>query len=425
MSDETFQKGSVTYVKRRESRRPSVKNHAFRAVAFLAIALSVIFLGYKFAGNEGDAIATGTVDIEKAPLPAASDNLAGIGTDLPDLLDGEVPQGANPTEITDALGNPIGTEVSTNLAGNNPQAQPAPVETIANIQPIVPVPSGPQTIMIDGKPIAGGTFPTAALPRAPFADITRNSPYGPVPAVSPTGNKAVSAYARSFTPTAGKSQVAIIVGGLGIDRNLTRRIINELPPEVTLSFAAHTNGLQAWVHQARERGHEVIIEIPMEGFSFDASEPGAGRALKVDANTSSNIRNLDWLLSRAQGYYAVTNYNGGRLIESQSALLPILQHLTNSGVGFIYDGSNNDATLATTAATSGVNYQKAFSIIDQQSDMALIQANLRTLESASSGSPQIGVGFALPETYMALKNWVGGLDMKGMELAPASYVLNR
>lgn len=423
MSDETFQKGSVTYVKRRESRRPSVKSHAFRALFFFLLAFSVFFVSYKFVGNEGDAIATGTVEIEKAPLPAASDNLAGNGTDLPDLLDGEVPDGANPTELTDALGNPIGTEVTLGLAGSNPQPQTAPVETIAHIQPISP--TGPKTIMIDGKPIAGGSFPTAALPRAPFADISRTSPYGPIPTISPTGNKAVTAYARSFSPTPGKSQVAIIIGGLGIDRNLTRRIINELPPEVTLSFAAHTNGLQTWVHQARERGHEVIIEIPMEGFNFNAAEPGAGRALKVDTPPSTNIRNLDWLMSRAQGYFAVTNYNGGRLIESQSALLPILQHLTNSGVGFIYDGSNNDGTLATTAVTSGMRYQKAFAIIDEQSDVGLIQANLANLESASTGSAQIGVGFALPETFMAVKNWVGSLDMKGMELAPASYVLNR
>lgn len=423
MSDETFQKGSVTYVKRREARRPSIKTHARRAFVFSLMAVAAAFVGYKFMGDAGDAIATGTVEIEKAPLPVASDNLGGTGTDLPDLLTGEVPEGANPTELTDALGNPIGAQQNMGLAGSNPQPQPAPVETIASIQPIVP--SGPKTIMIDGKPIAGGGFPTAALPRAPLADITRTGPWGSMPTISPSGNKAVTAYARPFTPAAGKSQVAVIIGGLGIDRNLTRRIINELPPEVTLSFAAHTNGLQTWIHQARERGHEVIIEIPMEGFSFNASEPGAGLTLKTDATASTNIRNLDRLLSKAQGYYAVTNYNGGRLIEDQSALLPILQHLTNSGVGFIYDGSNSDGTLSTTAATAGLSYHKAFSVIDAQSDVGFIQANLSTLEAASSGSAQIGVGFALPETFMAVKNWVRTLDMKGMELAPASHVLNR
>jgi len=418
-SSETFQNGSMNVVRRETAEPPSVVSHAVRAFLFLFIAIAVIWVGYKTLGNEKDAIATGAVEIEAAPLPAASDNLAGNGTDLPDLLV-EIPEGANPTERLDALGNPKSAPAVDNLAGNIPQQ---PVETIANIQP---VPTGPKTILIDGKPIeGGGAFPTNALPRAPFADITRNSPFGPMPTISATGKKAVQRYARPFTATAGKSQVAIVIGGLGIDRNLTRRIINELPPEVTLSFAAHTNGLQTWVHQARERGHEVIIELPMEGYNFNPAEPGAGRALKADSTAATNIRNLDWLLSRAQGYFAVTNYNGDRLMDNQSSMLPVLQHLANSGLGFIYDGSNSSTPLGGLAASTGIPYEKAFSIIDRQSDLGLIRSELATLEAASSGSAQIGVGFALPETFMTVKNWVGTLDAKGMELAPASYVLNR
>ena len=427
---ETYQQGSVTYVRRQQAKKPSLKRHAFQAVCFLGIAAAALYFGYNYLGNEGDAVATGVVEIEAAPMPAKSDSLAGTGTDLPDLLGGIVPEGENPTERLDALGNPIGNPATTNsanqgnqLAGSNSKTIIVPTETIASVQPVVP---SPRTILIDGQPITGGgSFPTSALPRAPLADITRTSPYGPVPTISPNGNKAVTSYARPFTPTAGKSQVAIIIGGLGIDRNLTRRIISELPPEVTLSFAAHTNGLQTWVHQARERGHEVIIEIPMEGYNFNAAEPGAGRALKSNATAATNIRNLDWLLSRAQGYFAVTNYNGDRIIDDQSAMTPILQHLSNAGVGFIYDGSGSGGTLSTLTATSGTAYSKAFAIIDTQSDVALISSQLSTLETASNASPQIGVGFALPETFMTVKNWVNTLDAKGMELAPASFVLNR
>jgi len=424
MSD-SYQKDSVTYIRRNDARQPSVLGHALRALAFLVIAVAALGFGYQFLGNENDAIAVGEIDIEKPTLQAASDNLEGDGTDLPDFLQGEVPEGVNPTEGLDALGNPIGgnaenSETAGGLVGGN--TEPAPVETIASVQLL---PSGPKTILIDGRPIAGGSFPTVALPRAPLADITRNNPYGPMPTISPSGKKASTSYARPFAPTAGKRQVALVIGGLGIDRNLTRRIINELPPEVTLSFAAHTNGLQTWVHQARDRGHEVIIELPMEGYSFNPAEPGARYALKAEASAATNIRNLDHLLSRAQGYFAVTNYNGDRLIDSPSAMTPVLQHLSNAGVGFLYDGSSSAENLSSLAVTSGVTYQRAFTVIDEQSDIAMINSQLSTLESASSGSAQIGVGFALPETFIAVKSWTGSLNTKGMELAPASYVLNQ
>ena len=422
MSD-SFQKGSLTYIRRREARLPSVRRHLTTALVSMILAVSAIWLGFHFVGDPDDAKAVGQVSIDAMPLPEPTDSLNGEGTALPDLLEGQVPQNVNPTEHlgslqVDALGNPVTAQSGNGLAG--PTANPNPA-------PVLPIVSGPKTILIDGQPIGGGVgFPTSALPRAPFADIIRNSPYGNVPKISATGKKAVTSYARPFNPTAGKGQVSIIIGGLGIDRNLTRRIITETPPEVTLSFAAHTNGLQTWIHQARERGHEVMLELPMEGHNFNASEPGADRALKSDNSAAINIRNLDWLMSRAQGFFAVTNYNGGKLITSNEAISPVLAHLGDSGLGFIYDGSDSAPTLPALSASSDLPYSQAYNIIDSQSDMSVINSELQRLTAVSgSGAPQIGIGFALPETLLAVKGWIASLEASGVELAPASFVLNR
>ena len=419
---DSYQKGSITYVKRRENNLPSVKRHAVRAALLTIVVAAGLGVGYSMLGDQHDAIARGEVGIERAPLPVESSSLDGSGTDLPDLLQGVVAEGVNPTEQLDALGNSInGNSSGGGLAGGD---APVKTEQLASVRPVS---TGPKTILIDGKPLDGSGYQAGmSLPRAPFADIVRTSPWGPIPIISPSGNKALNAYARPFNPTPGRSQVSIVIGGLGIDRNLTRRIINELPPEVTLSFAAHTNGLQTWIHQARERGHEVMIELPMEGHNFNASEPGAGRALKVDAGSPVNIRNLDWLMSRAQGYFAVTNYNGGRLVQDQTAILPILQHLSNAGVGFVYDGSTDAPVLPGLAAGANLDFESAYTIIDSHSNFTMIQSELGRLEVASTpGNPQIGIGFALPDTLLAVKSWVNGLEAKGFELAPASYALNR
>ena len=420
MSD-SFQKGSVTYVRRREAKLPSVKRHVGRAFTIILLSTAAIAAGFHFLGNPEDAKAVGQVSIEPLPLPEASDNLNGDGTALPDLLDG-LPQNVNPTENLgslqiDALGNPINSDLAgANSAPNQATNAPLPEYTS----------TGPKTILIDGQPVGGGAFPTSALPRAPFSDITRSSPYGRVPTISSTGKKAVTSYARPFSPTAGKSQVAVIIGGLGIDRNLTRRMINETPPEVTLSFAAHANGLQTMINQARERGHEVMIELPMEGHNFNPSEPGSDRALKTDNSAAINIRNLDWLMSRGQGFFAVTNYNGGKLITRNDVMAPILAHLSDSGLGFLYDGSESSGALPALSASSNLPYAEAFSIIDNQSDIAAIKSELDQLNTISSASaPQIGIGFALPETLLAVKGWVADLENSNSELAPASFVLNR
>ena len=58
--------------------------------------------------------------------------------------------------------------------------------------------------------------------------------------------------------------MSLVLGGLGINYTHTRSAIDELPPEVTLSFAPHASGLQTWINRAREAGHEVLIELPLE-----------------------------------------------------------------------------------------------------------------------------------------------------------------
>jgi len=396
---------------------PLVQKHIFLAVAILFGQSISLGLCATLLVNPEDFVAIGEVGIEPVPLPTSEETELTANVIIPDLLEGDVPLDVNPTVSIDALGNSA-PNTSNGLAGSN-QSSDRPVERVSNITS-----SGPKTILIDGKPINGAAFPTAALPKAPFADLVRNSPFGPVPAISNSGRRAVSAYARPFTPTAGKQQVSLVIGGLGIDRNLTRRIINETPPEVTLSFAAHTNGLQTWIQQARDRGHEVMIEIPLEGATFNAGEPGAARTLRTDVSDAVNIRNLDWLLSRGQGYFAVTNYNGDKILANPSKVSPILAHIGNAGLGFFYDKSAAIPELSNISANNRVTYGEAYLIIDNISDYSVISSELSNLSAAASkGNPQIGVGFALPETFLAVQNWISALDGMGLELAPASYVI--
>ncbi|MEL7231183.1 MAG: divergent polysaccharide deacetylase family protein, partial [Pseudomonadota bacterium] len=80
-------------------------------------------------------------------------------------------------------------------------------------------------------------------------------------------------YARPFENPEGKPTVSIIVGGMGINWRHTQAAINELPAEVTLSFAPGAKNLTTWVRRARADGHEVLIELPMEPYSYGRTRP--------------------------------------------------------------------------------------------------------------------------------------------------------
>ena len=85
---------------------------------------------------------------------------------------------------------------------------------------------------------------------------------------------------------------------MGLNRTVTQAAIDELPPEVALSFAPYTEDLQAWIDRARAAGHEVLIEAPMEPFDYPNNDPGP-HTLLADGAAEENGRRLAWLLSQA------------------------------------------------------------------------------------------------------------------------------
>jgi len=397
---------------------PSRKKHALLVACTLTVILSVVSMSANFLGQASDARSEGAIPIAPPPLPPESDTLAASSEALPDLLAGEVAANVNPTEtITqaetgalDALGNPVASTPSQQLA------------TVLPVAPLTsPSSTGPRVITIDGKPISGTQ---SALVPAPIAGLTKLSSYGQVPAISRTGITPLSAYKRPFTAISGSKTVSIVIGGLGVNRGLTQQAIDELPSEVTLSFAAHASGLQGWVNKARAKGHEVLIELPLESTQFDRNEPGADRALMATRNLSANPRNLDWLLSRAQGAFGVTNYNGDLFLNRADAVAPLLEQLAKMGLSFVFDGSISAPSLSAISSSASLPYAAGYNLIDFQPDSSSIKTELSRLsETAKIGAAPIGVGFTYPETIEALKRWTNTIEAEGLTLAPASHNL--
>ncbi|PNA58296.1 hypothetical protein C1Y19_35055, partial [Pseudomonas sp. MPR-LB3] len=84
-------------------------------------------------------------------------------------------------------------------------------------------------------------------------------------------------------------------------------------------FVPYADGLQGWVDLARANGHEVVLELPMEPLDYPANDPGK-YTLMTNAAPAETVRRLEWLLARTTGYFATTNYMGGRFVTSDSAM---------------------------------------------------------------------------------------------------------
>lgn len=372
---------------------PSRRHHLSLALIALIILISAPMIMAQFFGSDSDATPKGSVTVATLPPGQMPSPLDQMGNTLPDLLADVVPIGENPTDqmaSTDALGNPIGG-----------LTQPKP---------------RPKTL----------TLPPAA-PKAPPLDpsLTRSGAFGPIPGPNRSGKTPLSAYRSNGPAQSARTPVSIIVGGLGINTALTQRAIDELPPAVTLSFAAQTPGLQMWIDRARARGHEVLLEIPMEGEAFDPTAEGAERTLRGSLNADENRRHLHYFLSRGQGYAGVINYQGEALLRRSDAVGPLLNEIKASGLGLFVDGSfETPPTVGALAQSISLPFKASFGLIDPAPSQSVIEARLNNLATSAKTSPgQVGVGFVYPQTIDAVKGWAATLSSQQLILVPATATL--
>jgi polysaccharide deacetylase 2 family uncharacterized protein YibQ len=221
-------------------------------------------------------------------------------------------------------------------------------------------------------------------------------------------------YARPFQDN-GKPKVSLVIGGLGLNAQATRAAIETLPPEITLSFVPYADGLQGWIDLARANGHEVLLEIPMEPMDYPANDPGP-YTLLAQAQPEELGKRMDWLLSRAQGYFGVTNYLGGRFLASDAGLGAFAGVVKKRGLAFVDDGQ-----VRSSQAAAGLPRASADRILDDQLSPESITRELAALETAARDRGHaLGSGFAYPVTLQQVARWADGLSGRGFQLAPAS-----
>ena len=270
---------------------------------------------------------------------------------------------------------------------------------------------------------APGAPPTAAMigvdPR-----LLEKSRYGMIPVVT-DGLKPFTAYAANAdrAKAATMPVVAIVVGGLGVGAAKTLDTIMKLPAAVTLAFTPYGSDPSKLAEQARARGHEILLQIPMEPFDYPDNDPGPQTLLTTLAG-EQNLDRLDWHLSRFQGYAGIANFMGGKFEVTDAAMQPIVQETAKRGLGYFDDGTSPRSVAATLAAAQSMPFAKADITVDQVPTPAEIDRTLASLEDrAKQRGIAIGVASALPVSIERLGAWIKTLDSHGIMLVPLTTAM--
>lgn len=355
------------------------------------------------------ALPTATLSLPPAKTaapPSISDTIAAI-TETPKA--GAAPKPAVPTQAPTAPVAPAPVAVEP-----PPASRPAPpVATAASAPPSVTV-APPR---LPGQPLA---------PIEPA--LTRDSPYGPLPRLSADRKRAPwQVYAAPFDVNDPRPRIAVVVTGLGLAKDLTDRAITTLPPQISLSFSPYAAETPTAVATARQRGHEVLLDLALEPINYPTVDPGPATLIGAYSATD-NVARLDWVLARAPGAIGVIAQYGPSFGASPMAMAPVAQALRERGLMYVDNRASDLPAMIRLSRDFALPW--SFADVTVGSDTAAqaeaLMTALRGLETASATKrTSVVLVPASPVALLTLATWAPTLDRRGFALAPVSATASR
>ncbi|MBA5777040.1 divergent polysaccharide deacetylase family protein [Stappia sp. F7233] len=290
-----------------------------------------------------------------------------------------------------------------------PRFEPAPQEQARSQQTADAPASSPVTLSI-----------------RPDARVQEEGPFGSLPKVADNGLRPLDIYARPVDTTFPNiPRIAIIVTGLGLSQSGTQSAIAKLPSEMTLAFAPYGGSLDRWMQQARRKGHELLLQVPLEPFDYPDNDPGP-HTLLVTLTGQETAKRIDWLLGRMTNYVGVINYMGARFTATREPLERFLKEVTRRGLMYVDDGSSSRSLANEVASGARTPYSRVDVVIDEVPRAADITSRLLQLEGiARAQGIAVGSASALPVTVDELVKWSRDLEERGLQLVPVSGSIDR
>ena len=387
------------------------------------------------------------------PPPSATGEGVVIALDLPDTATAEsaIPQTAETAE-DEAPGEAVHVELPPPSPG--PEAAPeatteavpplpadAPPEQAAAAAPEAPAEPGPSAETAPAEAEAHSPAP-AAEPHTPDPSVKEpdEEDQDEKPAEAPQEQLALipmippapeqlpywERFRQPFNMDDKRPRIAVVLTGLGLSDSATEAAINQLPPAVTLSFSPYARGLERWIALARARGHEVMLDLPMEPTSFPNEDPGP-QALLTSLSPQANLDRLDWVLSRGSAYVGLAGSMGSRFTASREAVEPVLREVNARGLIFLDRRTTEDSLVSAVAEAIGlptaINNR---SVDERQASRVAIDARLAQIERiALTDGFAVAMAQPYPVTLDRLAEWTTELTSRGFAVAPISALANR
>ncbi len=219
----------------------------------------------------------------------------------------------------------------------------------------------------------------------------------------------------------GTPMIAIVIDDVGLNKGRVQQLA-DVPEIMTLAFLPYANGLADSVRLTRDKGHEVMLHLPMEPTRKTAN-PGPNALLKdlgLAEIRKRTIANLD----RFSGYVGVNNHMGSKFTAYEEGMAVVMDVLRDRGYLFLDSKTTSKSVGYKLAKERGMPTGIRDVFIDNAINEVAILKQLQVTEKmAVKNGLAIAIGHPHKETINALKKWMPEAVNRGIRFIPISKAL--
>lgn len=220
---------------------------------------------------------------------------------------------------------------------------------------------------------------------------------------------------RIKIPHQGKARIAIIIDDVGLDLKGSQRAIM-LPGFITLSFMPYATRLREQTHEARDKGHELMLHMPMEPLGH--ADPGPG-ALILGLSQEELKQRLDTALASFVGFDGINNHMGSKYTANADAMELVITELKPRHLFFLDSRTSAQTVGEAMARRLGVPTISRDIFLDDEEVLSTIMQQLKQTEHvALRNGYAVAIGHPHAVTLQAIESWIPEAQKQGFILVP-------
>lgn len=209
---------------------------------------------------------------------------------------------------------------------------------------------------------------------------------------------------------------------MGLNQRNSRRVV-ELPAPITLAYLPYAERLPQQTAAAFERGHELIVHMPMEPDNVARNNPGPD-ALLTTLPAAENIARLEKNLQKFDRYIGLNNHMGSKMTADAKQMRAIMKIIKQKNLWFLDSKTIGHSVAAKIAEEEGVPFAVRDVFLDNVASVPAVTAQLRETERvAKIKGYAIAIGHPHDATIKALQQWLPQAQERGAVIVPLSTII--